>query len=368
MWPESGEQPKKLRSGLTTGSCATACCVAAARYILGPVDTTTPKKEQIVEITLPKGKTVSLTICSRELQGGASVASTIKDAGDDPDVTHGAKVSVALKLTINAGIVFHAGEGVGTVTREGLALAVGEPAINPVPRKMMTEHLEAIADEFNYQGGFSVTALVEDGESLALKTMNPRLGILGGLSILGTTGIVRPFSCAAYIASIHQGIDVARANGIKHIAASTGNQSETAIREKYQLSEMALIEMGDFVGAVLKYLKKAPVERLSLCGGFGKISKLAQGHLDLHSRASSIDFSFLEELATDAGASEVLRENILKSNTSIEALNHCQKAQVDLAHLVCRQAMKQVRKIIPSDIVLDLWVVNRQGQIVGSAL
>jgi cobalt-precorrin-5B (C1)-methyltransferase len=368
MWPESEEQPKKLKSGLTTGSCATACCVAAARYMLGPVSTQGANGEHLVEISLPKGKTVSMTICNSELREDGGIASTIKDAGDDPDVTHGAKVSVALKLTTNTGIMFHAGEGVGTVTREGLALAVGEPAINPVPRKMMTEHLESIADEFNYQGGFSVTVFVENGENLALKTMNPRLGILGGLSILGTTGIVRPFSCAAYIASIHQGIDVARANGIKHIAASTGNQSEAAIQEIYHLSEMALIEMGDFVGAVLKYLKKAPVERLSLCGGFGKISKLAQGHLDLHSRASSIDFSFLAELAIEAGANEALKEKILMSNTSIEALNHSQKAQVDLASLVCRQAMKQVKKIIPADIVLDLWVVNRQGEIVGSVL
>jgi cobalt-precorrin-5B (C1)-methyltransferase len=368
MWPESGEQPKKLRTGLTTGSCATACCVAAARYLLGPANTDEDDNEYSVEITLPKGKVVSMTICSHELHDGESVASTIKDAGDDPDVTHGAKVSVALKLTTDPGIKFYAGEGVGTATREGLALAIGEPAINPVPRIMMTDHLEAIADEFHYQGGFSVTVAVEDGENLALKTMNPRLGILGGLSILGTSGIVRPFSCAAYIASIHQGIDVARANGIKHIGASTGNQSEAAIREKYLLSDMALIEMGDFVGAVLKYLKKAPVERLSLCGGFGKISKLAKGHLDLHSRASSIDFSFLAELAAEAGANQALREKILKSNTSIEALNHCQKVQIDLAKLVCKQAAQQVRKIIPSGIELDLWVVNRQGEIVGSML
>jgi cobalt-precorrin-5B (C1)-methyltransferase len=368
MWPESGEQPKKLKTGLTTGSCATACCVAAARFMFVS-DTVRPiNLEHLIEITLPKDKKVSLTICNIEWMGEQVVASTIKDAGDDPDVTHGAKVSVALKLTTATGIFFHAGDGVGTVTREGLALAVGEPAINPVPRKMMTEHLEAIADEFNYQGGFSVTVAVEGGENLALKTMNPRLGILGGLSILGTTGIVRPFSCSAYIASIHQGIDVARANGIKHIAATTGNQSETAIREQYHLTDMALIEMGDFVGAVLKYLKKAPVERLSLCGGFGKISKLAQGHLDLHSRASSIDFDFLADLATEAGASEALKEKVLKSNTSIEALNHCQKEQIELANLVCIQAMRQVRKIIPSDIVLDLWVVNRQGEIVGSVL
>ena len=245
--------------------------------------------EYLVDITLPKGKTVSLTICNTESVEGAGVASTIKDAGDDPDVTHGAAVSVALKLTPGKAISFHAGKGVGTVTREGLALAVGAPAITPVHRKMMTEHLQKIAQEFHYQGGFSVTVAIKDGEKLALKTMNPRLGIIGGLSILGTTGIVRPFSCSAYIASIHQGIDVARANGIKHIAASTGNQSEAAIRQKYKLSDMALIEMGDFVGAVLKYLKKSQVERISLCGGFGIVSKLEQGKLYIHSSESSID-------------------------------------------------------------------------------
>ena len=125
--------------------------------------------------------------------------------------------------------------------------------------------------------------------------------------------------------------------------------------------------MGDFVGAVLKYLKKSPVERLSLCGGFGKVSKLAQGHLDLHSRASSIDFTFLAELAKRAGASIDLREKILQSNTSIEALKRCQKEQVALANLVCEQAIREVRKILPSGIVVDLWVVNRQGEIVGAA-
>ncbi len=372
MWSESEEQPKKLKTGLTTGSCATACCVAAAQHLLNHLKNTGPSKglalsPTTVEITLPKGKKVSLTICHSEWTLDSAISATIKDAGDDPDVTHGAKVSVVLRLTKETGVLFRAGEGVGTVTREGLALAVGEPAINPTPRKMMIEHLESLASEFNYQGGFDVTVEVEGGEGLALKTMNPRLGILGGLSILGTTGIVRPFSCSAYIASIHQGIDVAKANGIMHIAASTGNQSEAAIREKYHLPDIALIEMGDFVGAVLKYLKKAPVQRLSLCGGFGKISKLAQGHMDLHSRASSIDFFYLAELTKKAGGSDGLGEKVLNSNTSIEALQHCQNEQVDLANAVCTEALAQVRRIVPESVELDLWVVNRQGEIVGSA-
>ncbi|MBF3275353.1 cobalt-precorrin-5B (C(1))-methyltransferase, partial [Pseudomonas aeruginosa] len=146
--------------------------------------------------------------------------------------------------------------------------------INPVPRQMIERHLAQLAAERGYAGGFEVAIGVEGGAELALKTMNPRLGILGGLSILGTSGIVRPFSCSAYIASIHQGIDVARANGVRHIAACTGNASEDAMRRRYALPEIALIEMGDFAGAVLKHLRRAPVEKLSLCGGFGKISKL----------------------------------------------------------------------------------------------
>ncbi len=228
----------------------------------------------------------------------------------------------------------------------------------------MTEHLSQVAAEYAYEGGFRVAVGIKDGEALALKTMNPRLGIVGGLSVLGTTGIVRPFSCSAYIASIHQGIDVAKANGLHHIAATTGNSSETAIREVYGLSEMALIEMGDFVGAVLKYLKKAPVAKLSICGGFGKLSKLANGHLDLHSGASKIDFKQLAEIAKNAGANEALTQAILASNTSIEALKHCQQQGIDLAALVCKKALAVARKIVPASVELEVWAVDRQGNIV----
>lgn len=362
MWPESQEEPRPLRTGLTTGCCATACCVGAAQALLTGLGERTT-----VSVKLPRGKTVQLTLCELELDAGFCRAATIKDAGDDPDVTHGAKVFVELRLTEQAGVTFKAGKGVGTVTREGLALGIGEPAINPVPRKMMREHLENLAEERLYPGGFEVTVGVEQGEGLALKTMNPRLGILGGLSILGTTGIVRPFSCAAYIASIHQGIDVARANGINHIAAATGSGSEAAIREHYGLSEMAIIEMGDFVGAVLKYLKRAQVPKVSLCGGFGKISKLANGHLDLHSRASSIDFDHLARLAQNRGADDALANKIRNSNTSIEALKHCREQGVDLAAAVCDAALMEARKRVPKVVELDIWVVDRQGRLVGSA-
>jgi cobalt-precorrin-5B (C1)-methyltransferase len=366
MWPESGEQQRPLRTGLTTGCCATACCVAAAHRLLGQ------KAITQATVTLPArrgqpGKQVELAICDLACTANAARAATIKDAGDDPDVTHGARVFVDLCLSDAPGIQLRAGEGVGTVTREGLALAVGEPAINPVPRQMIRQHLEDIAAEYGYQGGFVVSVGVEKGEALAQKTMNPRLGIMGGLSILGTTGIVRPFSCAAYIASIHQGIDVALANGLQHIAATTGNSSEAAIQAHYGLAEMALIEMGDFAGAVLKYLKQKPVPKVSLCGGFGKLSKLANGHLDLHSRASSVDFAQLAELAKQAGANEALQAAVRQANTSIEALTLCQQQEIDLAAGVCEAALQEVRRIVPAEVTLEVWAVDRKGRFIGCA-
>ncbi len=361
MRDETPEQPAPLRTGLTTGSCATATSLAAASLLLGE----TPG--DAVEIELPKGRRVLMPLahCQR-LEGGAQ-AGTFKDGGDDPDVTHGALVFAQVRLSTTPGISFHAGPGVGTVTKPGLVLAVGEPAINPVPRQMMTRHLGELAQRHGYGGGFSVTVGVEGGEHLALKTMNPRLGILGGLSILGTSGIVRPFSCAAYIASIHQGIDVARANGHGHLAACTGNASEDAVRRRYGLEETALIEMGDFAGAVLKHLRKAPVARLSLCGGFGKISKLAAGHLDLHSRSSSIDLPQLAAWAATLGADADLQAAMIDANTSQQALQLAQAAGIPLGDAVCRQALAFARGIVPAGVALEVLAIDRQGGIVGEA-
>jgi cobalt-precorrin-5B (C1)-methyltransferase len=232
---------------------------------------------------------------------------------------------------------------------------------------MMTAHLTALADEYGYTGGFDVTIGVEGGEALALKTMNPRLGIVGGLSILGTTGIVRPFSCSAYIASIHQGIDVARANGYGHIAACTGNASEDAMRKQYGLPDIALIEMGDFAGAVLKHLRRAPVERLSLCGGFGKLSKLAAGHLDLHSRHSSIDLPLLAKWAAEHGAAPALQDAMLGANTSQQALVLARDAAVPLGDIVCAHALRVARAIVPDEVSVEIFAIDRVGHIVGVA-
>lgn len=386
MWNESSEDNRPLRTGLTTGTCATACAVAGAEYLLGG------QCLERVSVTLPKGKTVELAVAlegidsngTPEKSAAVSVrVSTIKDAGDDPDVTHGARVYITLQITARQGIHFSALAGVGTVTRDGLALAVGEPAINPVPRQMISDNLRACAAKYGYQLGcdldcdlgFDLGIGIEQGEVLAQKTMNPRLGIVGGLSILGTTGIVRPFSCAAWIASIHQGIDVAVANGLDHIAASTGNSSEQAIQSRYALDKMALIEMGDFAGAVLKHLRglgrdhpaSFGLKRLSICGGFGKITKLANGHMDLNSRVSAIDFTQLATVAQAAGASQGLQQRVLNANTSIEAYRLCRDQGIDLAQPICQQALARVKQMIPASLCVEVLAINRQGEVIGSA-
>lgn len=361
MWPESAEEPKPLRTGLTTGTCATACCVAACEALFNP-----PGPRQVI-VTLPKGQEVTLAIDACEAIGDGVRASTIKDAGDDPDVTHGARIFVELRQRATPGTTFHAAEGVGTVTRPGLSLAVGEPAINPVPREMMRAHLERQAQRYGYAMGFDVRVGIENGEALAQKTMNPRLGIVGGLSILGTSGIVRPYSCASWIASIHQGMDVARANGLSHIAACTGNRSEAAMRQHYGLNEMALIEMGDFAGAVLKHLKHTPLPRLSLCGGFGKITKLACGHLNLNNRASSIDFDHLARIASEQGAKVELTGRIATANTSIEAYWLSRAEGVDIAQSICAQARDFARGVAGEATQIEVWAVDRGGEFVGHA-
>jgi len=328
MRPETPETDRPLRYGYTTGACATAASVAAACRLLAgtepaQVEITEPAQ---VEIVLPRGQRPVFQLAYCRLTGNGAEAATIKDAGDDPDVTHGALIVARVVLDDLPGVRFRAGPGVGIVTRPGLPIPVGEPAINPAPRRMIVEHLTRLAAEYDHRGGFEVTIGVGNGAELAQKTLNPRLGIVGGLSILGTTGIVRPFSCSAYIASIRQAIDVARqaidvarANGLVHVAACTGATSEQTMRAHYSLSDMALIEMGDFAGAVLKHLQRAPIPRLSLAGGFGKISKLAAGHLDLHSRSSSVDLALLATEAAALGADAALQDAVRAANTSQRA-------------------------------------------------
>ncbi len=292
----------ELRRGWTTGACAAAAAKAAASALSGGgfLDP--------VSITLPKGETPAFALAETSAGEGWAEAGIIKDAGDDPDVTHGALILTRVAQGApGQGLRFFAGKGVGTVTKPGLPLAVGEPAINPVPRLMIDQAIADVSDTMD----LDVTVSVRDGEELAKKTWNRRLGIVGGLSILGTTGIVRPFSCAAWIASIHRGIDVAVATGRDHVIAATGSTSEATARGIYKLSQEDCLDMGDFVGGMLKYMRRHPVARLTLAGGIGKLTKLAQGARDLHSGRSQVDFTALSDF--DVGeavtAAEVYERN-----------------------------------------------------------
>lgn len=352
-----------LRRGWTTGACATAAAKAA--YI-ALVSGHFPDP---VEIALPAGRLVRFPLAHTELHEDSAIVGVVKDAGDDPDVTHGALVLATVRHgEQDSGVRFHAGPGVGTVTKPGLPLEVGEPAINPVPRAMMRSEIAQAARALKERDDVRIEISIPNGEEIAKKTMNPRLGILGGLSILGTTGIVVPYSCSAWIASIHEGIDVARALGLEHIAGSTGATSEAAIARMYALPESALIEMGDFVGGMLKYLRRKPVRRVSIAGGFAKMTKLAQGHFDLHSQRSSIDFSQLASLAAQLGTSEASAERIAAANTALEARRLALAEGVELADTVAIRARSNALDCLSSAAVaLDILIVDRDGSPIGQA-
>jgi cobalt-precorrin-5B (C1)-methyltransferase len=352
-----------LRHGWTTGACATAATTAAYTALL------TGEFPDPVTITLPKGRTPAFALARESLGDGHATASIVKDAGDDPDVTHGALISSSVRPgPPGSGVTFTAGPGVGTVTKPGLPLDVGEPAINPVPRRMMREHVAEVAAAHGGTGDIVVEISVENGEELARHTWNPRLGILGGLSILGTTGVVVPYSCSAWIDSIRRGVDVARAAGHVHVAGCTGSTSERVAAELYGLPDDALLDMGDFAGALLKYLRRHPVPRLTVAGGVGKLSKLADGHLDLHSGRSQVNPDLLARLVLDAGGTAELAGRVREANTALHALRLCQEAGLPLGDLVAEGARATAVEVLrEAPVEVDIVVIDRAGMIVGRA-
>ncbi|MFI5643849.1 cobalt-precorrin-5B (C(1))-methyltransferase [Kitasatospora sp. NPDC051705] len=374
-----------LRHGWTTGACATAATKAAYTALL------TGEFPDPVVITLPKGQQPAFALAAESLltepaTGSRAVgapprppaaarstvgamAGVVKDAGDDPDVTHGALIRSTVRPgEPGAGVVFRAGPGVGTVTKAGLPLPVGEPAINPVPRQMIRDAVAEVAAEHGGSGDVVVEISVDHGEEIARSTWNPRLGILGGLSILGTTGIVVPYSCSAWIDSIRRGVDVARAAGRTHVAGCTGSTSEKVAVAVHGLPEDALLDMGDFAGAVLKYLKRHPVPRLTIAGGFAKLSKLAAGHLDLHSARSQVDKGYLADLARRGGADEELAGAVAAANTGLEAVQLCRAAGVPLGDLVAEAARATALGVlVGSPVAVDVICIDRAGTIVGRA-
>ncbi|SMH55889.1 cobalt-precorrin-5B (C(1))-methyltransferase [Maritimibacter sp. HL-12] len=363
------ETPKtELRRGWTTGACATAAVKAALLRLWGGAFPET------VTITLPRGERPSFALADRREGPGWAEAGVVKDAGDDPDVTHGALI-LARVCEAGAGVIFRAGAGVGTVTKPGLPIPPGEPAINPVPRQMMLRAAweaglatarfavplpddEKIGAHWADAGlpGLEITISIPGGDKIAAKTWNPRLGIEGGLSVLGTTGIVRPFSCAAWIASIHRGVDVARATGLTHVAGCTGATSERAVQALYGLPDHAMLDMGDFAGGMLKYLARHPVARVTIGGGLAKLAKLAQGAIDLHSARSQVNFVRLADMVGDARVKNV--------NTVLEAYEIMGKP---LAERIAESALEQVRARFGHEIAFDVVAVSREGAVIARA-
>lgn len=291
----------KLRSGFTTGACATAAAKAACVALI-----TGEAPDEII-FSLPDGEEMVMAIEGVTIDDRKATAMVVKDAGDDPDVTNGCRISVTVALVDEPDIKFIAGEGVGTVTLPGLGLKPGEAAINPVPRKMIKHELRELYPD----GGLEVTVSVEGGAELAQRTFNPKLGIVGGVSIIGTSGIVRPFSNEAFVESLRREMEVARAIGCRHIVVNSGAKSERFVKALYpELIPQAFIHYGNAIGETMAIASQLGVERLTIGIMIGKAVKLAEGNTDTHSKNVTINHDFLAGVAREAGCSEAAVETI----------------------------------------------------------
>lgn len=320
----------QMRTGFTTGANACAAACAAARLLRGESlpewmdalpELTADRYDELagaVEVVIPNGQPVRFAVRTAVVEdaeaGRYARCSVIKDGGDDPDCTHRAEIWATVEWTDQPGVVeLIGGEGVGTITRPGLGLPVGAPAINPVPRRNITEQ---VLEQLPPAHGARVTIGIINGEQLATKTLNQRLGILGGLSVLGTTGIVRPYSTAAFRASVSQAIDVAGKIGLNEVIVTTGGRSERYAQGlRPDLPEQAFIQMGDFVGHALNHAAKKDIQQITICGMMGKLSKMADGRTMTHAKGSAVNMALLADLARSAGVGEDVCAEILAANT-----------------------------------------------------
>lgn len=312
---------QKLRSGFTTGACAAASAKAAAiAFVNG-------ERPNEVTITLPRGQAVTFPV----EWDGKGRAVVVKDAGDDPDCTDGARLTAEIEALEDEEhpLVVAGGEGVGIVTKPGLGLAVGEPAINPVPRQMILSEVSKIIGS-----GVKIIISVPGGEEMATRTTNSRLGIVGGISILGTTGIVKPFSTASYRASIVQQIDVAAVQGERHIVLATGSRTEQCAMGRHsQLDAVCFVEVGDFTGVALKRCaSKEQIEQISYYAMAGKMTKIASGVFMTHFHRSDVDTSLLERMAIESGSSPSIIASARQTKTARHFYETC-RDQGNLAAL-----------------------------------
>jgi cobalt-precorrin-5B (C1)-methyltransferase len=351
------------REGFTTGTAAAAAAKAACLVLLerGWPET--------VAVRLPIERVLEIPVNTLEWTGEAASAGVVKDAGDDPDVTHGAEIFATVRRVPEPGIHLRGGPGVGVVTRRGLELPVGSPAINPVPQRMIRQTVADVLGSEQPEPGVGVTISVPGGEELARRTFNGRLGIVGGISILGTTGIVRAMSTAAWRASVLQAIDVAAANSIAHVVLSTGGRTERFAQARYpELPEMAFVEMGIFTGDCLRRAAERGVPRVSVCAMIGKLSKIAAGKMQTHVAGNQVDCAFLAQVAAELGAASELAAGITGANSA----RHVQEL-VEVAGLggffgrLCELAAEQCAGAASGRLAVEVVLFDFEGAVLGTA-
>jgi len=352
----SAELGPALRTGFTTGACAAAAARAAARALL------TGAPVPWIAIVLPNGQEARFAVSRYELEDGRARCGVVKDAGDDPDVTHGAEIVAEVSLSDRPGVELRGGQGVATVTRPGLGLDPGQPAINPVPRRNITEMVRVELEAAGRTGAV-VTISVPEGERLAALTLNPRLGLVGGISILGTSGIVRPFSTAAWQVSVTQAIDVARAAGQAHLVLTTGGRTERfAMALLPDLPEQAFIQVGDDVGLGLRHAARRGAERATVVAMVGKLAKMAGGATQTHVSWSRVEAAVLGEVAGAAGAGRALAADIAGANTARHALELADAAGLDaFAPCLCRRAAEALAREAGAVLQVRAVLVDFEG-------
>jgi len=321
-----------------------------------------------VAIRLPAGRRVTFPLERHERgPGGRVTCSVVKDAGDDPDCTHGAHLTATVRKVPAPGVHLKGGDGVGTITKPGLGLPVGGPAINPVPRRMMEAHVSEACGEAGYAGGIEVTVSVPGGREMAEKTLNARLGIEGGISILGTTGIVRPYSTSAFRASVAQGVEVAAALGCDHVVLTTGGRSEKFARALLSdLPEAAFVQMGDFVGFALAQAARHGIARVTICGMMGKLSKLADGRRQTHAAGSQVNTAMLGRLAKGIGATKAVAAAIARANTARHAMEIAAEAGLSgLADAVAERAARHATRFAGGGVRVDVVLTDFDGNVLG---
>ena len=353
------ESKKKLRTGFTTGSCATASSKAGILSIINQ------KKIEQIDIILPKRSRLDIKINSCEFTANSAKCSVIKDGGDDPDVTHGAEICVDVELTDNIGrIEIDGEEGVGRVTKPGLGLDIGSAAINPTPKKMILENVTEVGKEILKKNGIMITVSVPKGKELGPKTDNPRIGIMGGISILGTSGIVIPYSTASFAASIRQQIAVVSSMNDDNVVLTTGGRSEDFAREIVELPDHSFIQMGDFSGYTIKQCAKQGLKKAYVAGFIGKLAKMAAGVKQTHVKGGKVDMKFLSELAKRCDADSNTIGRILSANTARNVQEIIMEDKVDgFFDEVTKEACNQMRQHSEEKIPVEVILFNFDGKV-----